>query len=82
MDSFCGVFTLLTSEPGILAYHLVLAFSILAAYKLLISHRKTRLWSFSRRSVRFSSLWFIRGFWSWLAGVIDRLAPPPDRTVL
>lgn len=87
---FSQVFTLLTSETGSLAFHLVLAFSILGALQITFSHSGGEFNSVSLRLalglgglLLLQLLLFVISGMGW-QGLVDsdKLLPPLDRTVM
>lgn len=90
MDQFFSqVFTLLTSETGSLAFHLVLAFSVLGALQITFSHSKGEFNPISLRLALglgglliLQLLLFVISGLGW-QGLVDsnKLLPPLDRAV-
>lgn len=87
---FSQVFTLLTSETGSLAFHLVLAFSVLGAFQITISHSKGEFNPVSRRLALglagllvLQLLLFLVSALGW-QGLVnsDKLLPPLDRATI
>jgi len=87
---FSQVFTLLTSETGSLAFHLVLAFSILGALQVTFSHSRGEFNPVSLRLalglgglLLLQMLLFVISGLGW-QGLVDsdKLLPPLDRTVM
>ncbi|OGO34387.1 MAG: hypothetical protein A2Z16_05295 [Chloroflexi bacterium RBG_16_54_18] len=87
---FSQVFTLLTSETGSLAFHLVLAFSILGALQITFSHSRGEFNSVSLRLALglgglliLQMLLFVISGLGW-QGLVDsgKLLPPLDRAVM